>query len=81
LTRFELKGRDVKGTLSGTINLKNRISKSTLNLRGQIELLAGILEGLGGDEDAVRLLRQLLKGGKRSFVINGTLDAPIFRFI
>jgi type II secretion system protein N len=81
LTRFELKGRDVKGTLSGTINLKNRISKSTLNLRGQIEPLAGILEGLGGDEDAVRLLRQLLKGGKRSFVINGTLDAPIFRFI
>jgi len=79
LTQVALKGREVKGTLSGTIGLKRQISRSTLDLRGKIEPLAGFLQGIGGDLNTMRYLKQYLKKGSRSFTIKGTFGRPIFR--
>ena len=79
LTGVELKGREVQGTLSGTIGLKRQISKCTLDLRGEIEPLAGIFKGVGGDEHTMKFLRQYLKKGSRSFTIKGTFGKPKFR--
>lgn len=80
LARVELKGREVQGTLSGTIGLKKEISKSTLDLRGRIEPLAAIFQGIGGDMNTLRFLKKYLKKGSRSFIINGTFGEPGFRF-
>ena len=79
LAGVELKGREVQGTLSGTIGLKEQISKSTLNLRGEIEPLAGILKSIGGDKNTLTFLRRYLKKGSRSFTIKGTFGKPKFR--
>jgi type II secretion system protein N len=79
LDRVELKGREIQGTLYGTIGLRKEISKSTLDLKGKIEALAGIFQGIGGDINTMSILRQHLKMGGRSFIIDGTLGEPRFR--
>ncbi len=80
LTQVALKGREVQGTLSGTIGLRRELPDCTLDLRGKIEPLAGFLQGIGGDQNTMQFLKQYLKMGSRSFVIHGTLGRPIFRF-
>jgi len=70
VTHVELKGQEVKGTLSGTIILKKEILKSSLSLRGIIEFLAGPLKGSKGAGN-----------NKLNFIVNGTFISPRFRFI
>ncbi|MBW1779160.1 MAG: type II secretion system protein GspN [Deltaproteobacteria bacterium] len=81
LTRLELEGPAVKGELSGTIFLKSNVSRSRLDLRGSMEPLGGLLGNIKADASALRFLRQGLKGLNRSFVIQGTLENPEFKFI
>ncbi len=81
LTRLELEGPAIKGELSGTIALRSDLSRSRLDLRGTMEPLGGLFGNIKADESALRFLRQGLKGLSRSFVIQGTLRNPEFKFI
>ncbi len=81
LTRVELKGREIKGTLSGTIGLKQNFSKSRLALRGSIEPLEGFLKGENGAPRIMKLFKRRLRKGKLSFVVRGTPADPKIRFI
>lgn len=81
LTNVELEGRNLKGTLSGTVSLKRDLSKSSLALKGSIQPLAGLFRNNQGASDTLKLLRQGLKKGKISFVIRGTPGNPRIRFI
>ena len=81
LTHAELKGREMRGSLSGTVSLKKDLMKSTLNLRGVLEPFVGLLKGDKGAAGTVKLLAQRLKGGKLSFTIRGTLAEPRINFI
>jgi len=81
LTRVELEGRDIKGTLSGTIGLKQNFSKSRLALRGSIEPLEGFFKGENGAPRVMKLFKRRLRKGKLSFVVRGTPADPKIRFI
>jgi len=81
LTQVELKGPNMRGTLSGVVSLRNELLKSTLNLRGTIEPFADFFKSLPGTRDTVRFFKQRLKRGKLSFMIHGTLKEPQVKFI
>jgi type II secretion system protein N len=73
LTRAEIRGRELQGNLSGTIQLKENVGESRLNLRGTFQpfpALSRVLGGLLGGSLSSRLGRGV------SFVIHGTVDDP-----
>ncbi|MBW1676826.1 MAG: type II secretion system protein GspN [Deltaproteobacteria bacterium] len=72
LTRLELKGQQLHGTLSGVVTLKEKFAKSSLDLRGTIEPYAESFKGKGGAHDTLKLLKHLIKNGTVSFEIHGT---------
>ena len=80
VSRLDIKGEQMQGTLSGMILLKDDLANSTLNLKGTIEPFAAFFESTGGTRDTVAFFRQRLKQGTLSFVIQGTLEAPDFKF-
>ena len=80
VTRLELKGQQLHGTLSGTITLKEEIAKSSLRLSGTIEPFAAFFKSTPGTIDTVKLFKQRLKRGTLSFVIHGTLGEPRIEF-
>ncbi len=80
LARFELKGPKLRGTLSGTIGLKMRFARSTLELRGAIQPFASFFKGPEGASSAMRFFKQSLRKGALSFIIQGTLGEPKIKF-
>jgi len=81
LTRVQLDGKALKGELSGTITLNLNPWRSTLDLKGTVEPLGGLVEHLKGDAATLGFLRQGLKKLGRSFVIQGVMEKPTFRFL
>jgi type II secretion system protein N len=81
LSHGELKGREIQGTLSGTVGLNKDILQSSLNIRGTLEPFAGLFKGDKGTADTVKYFAQRLKMGKASFIIRGTLANPKITFI
>jgi type II secretion system protein N len=81
LTRVEMEGREIKGTLSGTIGLRQNFSKSRLALRGSIEPLEDLFKSENGAPRMMKLFKRRLKEGKLSFVVRGTPADPKIRFI
>ena len=81
LTRVDMDGKEIKGTLSGTIGLKSKFSESRLALRGNIEPLAGFFKNDKGSPGILKLFKRRLKRGKLSFIIRGTPADPKIRFI
>ena len=80
LSRLELKGQQLHGTLSGTITLKQELAKSRLDLKGTIEPFAGLFKGPAGAGDTVQFFKQRLKGGAFPVVIQGTVGEPKVKF-
>jgi type II secretion system protein N len=80
LNRVELKGREINGTLSGTINLKKDLLKSSLDLSGSIEPFADFFKSLTGTRDTMKLFQKRLKRGRLLFTIRGTISNPRMRF-
>lgn len=80
LKHVELIGREIQGSLSGIVVLKRPFLKSSIDLRGTIEILAGFLNNKGTLGN-LRLFKQRLKKGKLSFTIRGTLTEPQFKVI
>jgi type II secretion system protein N len=80
LDRFDLSGPQLKATLSGNIDLRTRISGSTLDLKGTIEPYAAFFNGEGGSPSPMRIFAQRLKRGTLRFIIRGTLREPKITF-
>ncbi len=79
LSHVKLEGKDIKGTLSGTISLRKQFMKSGLNLKGTIELLPEMfLKGDEGTLDREMFPEQPLE---TPFSISGTIAEPKFKFI
>ena len=80
LSRLELKGQQLHGTLSGTITLRQELAKSRLDLKGTIEPFAGLFKGPAGTGDTVQFFKQRFKGGAFPVVIQGTVGEPKIKF-
>jgi len=81
LKQVEVKGSDVQGTLSGSIRLQREFSKSVLDLRGEVEPMAGFIKSSQEAARAMDLLKRRLKRGKLQFVVRGTLETPRVKLI
>ena len=80
LTRFELKGSMLESVISGTIRLKEKLGRSTLDLKGTIEPHAELFKNSGNLPGTVMFLKQRLKKGALPFTVRGTLDKPRIKF-
>jgi len=81
ISNAELKGDGILGQASGSIILRDSIQKSRLNIKGTFEPTATLFKGSKNPEDAVLLLKKLLKNGKMPFTLQGTVDKPSFRLV
>ena len=81
LTKVELKGPNMHGSLSGTVSLRKELMKSSLDLRGTIDPFADFFESLPGTRDTVKSFKQRLKRGTLSFIVRGTLRRPRIKFV
>jgi len=81
LNHVELEGREIRGTLLGSVSLRQELKKSSLDLKGTIELLAGFARGGEDTRKSLNFIKQRLKNGKLSFVIHGTIKEPKLKFI
>ena len=80
VTRLALKGKQLQGTLSGSITLGKQFAESSLDLKGTIEPFAALFKSGGGAQDTVAVLKQRLNKGTLSFLIRGTIKAPEVKF-
>lgn len=78
--RLELRGKQLQGSLSGTITVKEQLARSQLDLRGTIEPFAALFQSSGGAQDTVAVLKQHLVKGTLSFAIRGTVEEPLIEF-
>ncbi len=81
LSSVTLDGKGFQGSLAGTVYLNRIVDRSRLNLKGTIEPIAPYLETLKGGPALLSLFTSGPNKTKRSFVIQGTLRSPRFRFI
>ena len=81
LTRLELEGPLLKGTLSGSIRLTEELAKSSLDLRGTIEPFAAFFKKTEGTQSTLEYFRKRLRKGALPFRIRGTLAQPNISFI
>ena len=81
LTQMQLNSPDIKGSLSGSIVLKNKLARSILSLKGTIEPYAGLFKGNKGGAGALQFFKNRLRQGKLTFTVRGTLEEPRFKLI
>jgi len=81
LTRVDLEGPMLKGSLSGIIRLKEELKNSDLDLKGRIEPFPGLFEQAEGAQSAVKFFRGRLSKGALPFRIRGTIAHPRITFI
>jgi type II secretion system protein N len=81
ISNAELKGKYVIGTLSGTIYLDKDLPGSRLDLKGEIEPTAAMLQDVPGAAVAVNLIQKSFKDGKLPVSLNGTIRDPKINFI
>jgi type II secretion system protein N len=80
LTQLNFEGDQLQGSLTGTIRLRDQLSKSRLDLRGKVSLSGDLTESLSEESPAVNLIRQRMTRGALSFAVYGTLEDPKIRF-
>jgi len=80
LSRAEIQGTEVQGSISGTVHLSDAPEKSRLNLRGSVRPFPSVSRVVGGllGEALAEKLRQK---SSVSFVIHGTIGDPDVRIL
>ena len=81
LTRLDLEGPMLKGTVSGIIRLKEELEKSNLDLRGRVEPFPGLFEQAEGAQSVLKFFKGRLRKGALPFRIRGTIAHPRITFI
>ena len=80
LATLEFSGREMTGSLTGRINLRNDFNKSSLFLKGKIKIFPGAFEDSKNFRNALKLVSKRLRDGGLSFTIRGTIKKPKIRF-
>ena len=80
IERVAFRGKEAEGSLAGTVQLKDAIRESRLNLRGTVRPLPSLSKALGGLLGRSLSSKLKLNTGV-SFVIHGTIDEPDIRIM
>ncbi len=78
LKKIDVASREVSGSASGSIVLRNPINKSTINIRGEIKPHPTLIKQLGNVFPVEMISGQKSKTGGIPFRISGSLDQPNF---
>ena len=81
LVKAALSGSEIKGSVSGSIQLQKDIMQSSLNLRGTLEPLAEFYKNNPGIRELLKNMKKRVKRGQYSFAITGTLGDPRFKLL
>jgi len=81
VVKAALSGSEIKGSVSGSIQLQKDIMQSSLNLRGTLEPLAEFYKNNPDIRELLKNMKKRVKRGQYSFTINGTLDDPRFKLL
>ena len=81
IIKAELGGAEIKGSLSGSIQLQKDIMQSSLNLKGTLEPLAEFYKNNPGIRELLKNMKKRVKRGQYFFAITGTLDDPRFKLL
>jgi type II secretion system protein N len=81
LTRLELDGPMLRGTVSGIIRLEEELEKSIIDLKGTIEPFASLFKEAEGAQSVLKFFRGRLRKGALPFRIRGTIAHPTITFI
>lgn len=78
--KFELRGDFFTGNISGILRLNNNFLRSSIDLKGTIDIFSEFFKNNTGLE-IMGLLRSRMKRGKISFAIFGTIEAPRYKIM
>jgi len=81
VTSFSLAGREGHGTISGTVNMQQRLSRSRLSLKGEFEPDQHALRETAEGETALRMMQEILRNGKIRIAVGGTVGQPEIRLL
>lgn len=80
LIQLNFEGDQLQGSLTGTIQLRDQLSKSRVDLKGKVSLSGDLGGDLSEESPAANLIRQRMTRGALSFAVYGTLEDPKIRF-
>jgi len=81
IVKAEMAGSEVKGSLTGSIQLQPDMKLSQLNLKGTLEPLAEFYKNYPEIRELLKSMRKRVRRGQYSFAITGTLGEPRFRLL
>lgn len=81
LARFDFKGKQMEGKVSGTIHLNPNLPKSSLDLTVAVKSFPSFFRDKAGFFDAAKLFVERLKDGNFKITIRGTVAQPRINFI
>lgn len=81
LIKAELGGSDVKGSLSGSIQLHKDFMQSSLNFKGTVEPLAEFYKNNPNIRELLKNMKKRVKRGQYFFAVTGTLNDPRFKLL
>jgi type II secretion system protein N len=81
ITKAELNGSDVNGTMTGSILLHKDINLSQINLKGTLEPQAAFYQKYPDVRDLLKTVKKRVRRGQYSFAVTGTLGDPEFRLL
>ena len=81
IVKAELSGVEVKGSMTGTIQLQSDIMRSQLNLKGTLEPLAEFYKNYPEIRELLKSMKKKVKRGQYFFAITGTIGEPKFRLL
>ena len=81
ISKGELAGSEVNGTLTGSIQLQKDIRLSQLNLKGTLEPLAEFYKNYPEIRQLLKAMKKRVKRGQYFFTVTGTLGEPKFNLL
>ncbi len=81
INQVDFKGREMNGTLSGSISLAVPFEESSLDIKGAVEPQAQFLAGSDAAPEVKAAMIQFFKKGKIGFVLRGKIRSPTVRFL
>jgi type II secretion system protein N len=79
--KAELSGSEIKGSLTGSIQLHKDFMQSSLNLKGTLEPLAEFYKNNPNIREMLKNMKKRVKRGQYFFAVTGTLDDPRFKLL
>jgi type II secretion system protein N len=77
IKEFNMTGKDVNGSATGTIQIGNEIQNSRLNLKTEIEPLPSLYQDIPKVGKAINGIKSKMSDGKLRIDLRGTLDRPL----